>query len=344
MRVTALLMDRDLAVRVGARDLPAPGPGELLVGVAWAGICGSDLHVLRTGDWVAYWPATLGHEVAGRVLESRDPRFPAGTPVVLDSRVPERGADGTLRADRLSPDLQWLGEAYPGGFAEALVVPSVSARAVPESLDLADAVLAEPLAVTRCALDQVRTSPARVLVLGHGPIGALCHVEARRRWPDARVAVTEPDPGRAALARELGADAPGDGPYDLVIDGAGHAESLTDAVRHASPGGTVLLVALGNAPSGVTTAEIVERGLTLIGSVGFDDHHLDEAVAALAAAPARYRPIVSHRVPLTDLPAFLADPSAREDAIKVLVDCAATQSAAEGATQGGADRAAGGAR
>ena len=326
MRVAALLMDRDLAVTVGPRDLPAPGPGELLVGVAWAGICGSDLHVLRTGDWVAYWPATLGHEVAGRVLESGDPAFPAGTPVVLDSRVPERGADGTLRADRLSPDLQWLGEAYPGGFAEALVVPSVSARTVPAALDLADAVLAEPLAVTCCALDQVRITPASVLVLGHGPIGALSHIEARRRWPDARIAVAEPDPGRAALARELGAEAAGDGPYDLVIDGAGHAESLSDAVRHAAPGGTVLLVALGQAPSGVTTAEIVERGLTLVGSVGFDDHHLDEAVAALAAGPAAYRPIVSHRVPLADLPGLLAGP-ARKDAVKVLVECGSETSA-----------------
>lgn len=321
MRVTALLMDRDLALTVGARELPAPGAGEVLVGVAWAGVCGSDLHVLRTGDWVAYWPATLGHEVAGRVLESGDPAVPVGTPVVLDSRVPERGADGTLRADRLSPDLQWLGEAYPGGFAEGLVVPSVSVRTVPESLDLADAVLAEPLAVTRCALDQVRGTPASVLVLGHGPIGALSHIEARRRWPGARVAVAEPDPGRAALARELGADEPGDGPYDLVIDGAGHAESLTDAVRHAAPGGTVLLVALGQAPSGITTAEIVERGLTLVGSVGFDDHHLDEAVAALAAGPGAYRPIVSHRVPLTGLPAFLSDPESRKDAVKILVEC-----------------------
>lgn len=324
MRVSALLMDRDLALRVGERELPAPDAGELLVEVAWAGICGSDLHVMRTGDWVAYWPATLGHEVAGRVAESRDPAFPVGTPVVLDSRIPEPAGDGTLRADRFSPGLQWLGEARPGGFAEAVVVPSVSARAVPESLDLADAVLTEPLAVARCALDLVRATPSRVLVIGHGPIGALSHVEARRRWPDARITVTEPDARRAGLARELGADAVGsldDSPYDLVVDAAGHPESLAGAVRHAAHGGTVLLVALGHAPSGVTPAEIVERGLTLIGSVGFDDHHLDDAIAALHAAPARYRAIVTHRVPLPGLPAFLADPSTRRDAVKVLVGC-----------------------
>ncbi len=67
MRTHALLLDRELTLRTGPRELPEPKPGEVLVRVEWAGVCGSDLHVLRTGDWVSYWPATLGHEVAGTV-------------------------------------------------------------------------------------------------------------------------------------------------------------------------------------------------------------------------------------------------------------------------------------
>lgn len=326
MRTTALLLSRDLDLHAGARELPGPGPGELLVAVAWAGVCGSDLHVLATGDWVAYWPATLGHEVAGRVIESRAETFPVGTPVVLDSRIPEDTADGKLRADRLSPDLQWLGEARPGGFAHAVVVPAVSARAVPASLDLADAVLAEPLAVAMCALDQLPSLPESVLVLGHGPIGALVHAEARRRLPGVRVTVAEPNAARADLARDLGADQVagtaaelGDTTYDLVIDGAGYPDAFADAVARTARGGTVLLVALGHAASGIVPADLVERGLTVRGSVGFDDHHLDDAIAVLAAGPGAYRPLVTHRVPLAELPGLLADPAARSTAVKILM-------------------------
>ncbi len=69
VRTDALLLDQQLALSLGTRELPAPAPGEALVRVAWAGVCGSDLHVLETGAWVAYWPATLGHEVAGVVQD-----------------------------------------------------------------------------------------------------------------------------------------------------------------------------------------------------------------------------------------------------------------------------------
>ena len=67
MRCDAFLLERDLTMSVGARELPPAGPDDVLIRVEWAGLCGSDLHVMRTGDWVTSWPATLGHEIYGRV-------------------------------------------------------------------------------------------------------------------------------------------------------------------------------------------------------------------------------------------------------------------------------------
>src|SRR5258708_7980250 len=64
-RVASVLLDEDLTLRLGSRVLAAPVPGQALVRVEWAGVCGSDLHVLRPGAWASGWPATLGHEVAG---------------------------------------------------------------------------------------------------------------------------------------------------------------------------------------------------------------------------------------------------------------------------------------
>jgi 2-desacetyl-2-hydroxyethyl bacteriochlorophyllide A dehydrogenase len=326
MRTTALLLSDDLALSVGTRELSELADGDVLIDVDYAGICGSDLHVLRTGDWVAYWPATLGHEVAGRVRESRHPRFCVGEPVVADSRIPGHVVDGRRRSDRLAEDLQWLGEARPGGYAGAMVIPGDSLYHVPVGLDTVDAVLAEPLAVVMCAIDQLptRSSPRTVAILGYGPIGALAHAEMSRRWPDAAVTVMEPNPRRAELARAHGAaigTTDDGGRYDIVIDAAGYAGALEAAIATVRFGGSILLIALGHATATVMPATIVEHSLHVIGSVGFDDHHIDEALAALADDPARYNPIVTHTVDLDRIPDFLRE-GGMADSIKVLIRCA----------------------
>ena len=322
---TALLLGEDLALTVGTRELPVVGDRDVLIDVQWAGICGSDLHVLRSGDWVAYWPATLGHEVVGRVRTSRHPDLEPGDRVVADSRIPTQMVDGQWRSDRLAKDMQWLGEARPGGFAHAMVLPGDSVFRVPGHLDSVDAVLAEPLAVVMCAVDQVAVeAPAGVLVLGYGPIGALAHADMSRRWPQARFTVVEPNAQRAALAHVQGArvvTSVGDDVFEVVVDAAGYPGSLTAAVEAADHGAAVLLIALAHAPSTLLPSTIVERSLRIVGSVGFDDHHVTDALTALADDPGRFNPIVSHRLELAEVPAFLAAGGIRE-ANKVLIRCA----------------------
>ncbi|MDV3127307.1 alcohol dehydrogenase catalytic domain-containing protein [Mycobacterium sp. 21AC1] len=324
VHTTALLLSKDLSLTVGTRELADLADGDVLIDVDYAGICGSDLHVLQTGDWVAYWPATLGHEVSGRVRQSRHSGFAAGDQVVADSRIPCRVVDGRMQADRLSQDLQWLGEARPGGYAGAMVIPGDSLYQVPAGLDTADAALAEPLAVVMCAIDQLPVeSPETVAILGYGPIGALTHAEMSRRWPEASVTVVEPNSRRADLARAQGArvaDLTDAARYSVVIDAAGYDGSLTAAIDAAAFGGSVLLIALGHASATVMPATIVEHSLHVVGSVGFDDRHVDEALAALAAQPGRYNAIVTHTVDLADVPAFVSDGGMRE-AIKVLIRC-----------------------
>jgi threonine dehydrogenase-like Zn-dependent dehydrogenase len=326
VRTTALLLSEDLSLSVGTRELPPLAEGEVLIDVDYAGICGSDLHVLRTGDWVAYWPATLGHEVAGRVRQSRHGEFAVGEQVVADSRIPCDVVDGRLRSDRFAEDLQWLGEARPGGYAGAMVIPGDSLYHVPAGLGNIDAVLAEPLAVVMCAIDQlpVRTPPKTVAILGYGPIGALAHAEMARRWPQASITVMEPNSKRANLARVQGAaigTLDDSKRYQVVIDAAGYPGSFEAAIGAATFGGSILLIALGHAAATVMPATIVEHSLHVIGSVGFDDQHIDGALAALAEDPARYNPIVTHTVDLDQIPAFLSEGGMGES-MKVLIRCA----------------------
>ncbi|WP_432562001.1 zinc-dependent alcohol dehydrogenase [Kineococcus sp. SYSU DK003] len=318
----AMLLDQDLTLRVGDRPDVEPGPGDVVVEVAWTGVCGSDLHVVATGDWVEYWPATLGHEVAGTVVESRAD-VAVGTRVVLDSRIPCGTCDGCSRAARLCTAMAWLGERIPGGYADRLTVPAASVHEVPAGLDLAVAVLAEPVAVVASAVDRIRDVPRSVLLLGHGPIGAFAHAEFSRRWPGVPVTVVEPRAVRAELARSHGADTlaglPADGSFDLVVDAAGYPGSLPDAVSRTASGGTTLLVALSKEPAGLVPADVVERSVTITGSVGFDTAHLPRALAALAADPDRYASVVTHRVPLQELPEFLTQQRHRT-AGKVIVE------------------------
>lgn len=310
--VEAVLLERDLTVRLGLRELPAPGAGEVLVRVERAGVCGSDLHVLRTGAWVSHWPATLGHEVIGIVEHCPAGELAAGQRVVVDSRVPCADCAGCTEAPNRCERLAWVGEAFPGGFESHLVVPARNLVICPPGLDPAVGVLSEPLAVAMHAVGKLRQPPQRVLMLGYGPIGALVHLEIARRWPAAAVTVREPDPGRRRKAAAMGAAevsgsaaTAGGARWPLVVDAAGYAGSLADAVAMAANGGSVLAVALGHDPVELVPARIVESGLAILGSNGFDAE-LPEAVALLASDPGRWRPVISETISLKDAAARLS--------------------------------------
>lgn len=325
MKVRAALVDRDLRLTIGERELDEPQPGSVLVKVDWAGVCGSDLHALHSGDWISEWPATLGHEVFGHVeAVGAGVELPLGEPVVLDSRVPcLECEDCAVDPDRCAK-VTFLGESCPGGFATHVVVPRRSVHPVPAHVQGEDAVLAEPLAVAFHTLGQVTGTPRSALVLGHGPVGALLHIELRRRFDGLAVTVAEPAPHRAELAVALGAETVASAAalpaaaFDLVIDAAGYRDALADAVGAVADGGQVLLVAIAGEAGPVDTKAIVERRLSIVGVSAFVDE-LPAAIAALSAEPWRYRPVVTDAIGLDELPAAIESEAVRTKAIKLLV-------------------------
>jgi 2-desacetyl-2-hydroxyethyl bacteriochlorophyllide A dehydrogenase len=297
----ALLLERDLSLRLGSRLLPPALPGQALVRVEWAGVCGSDLHVLRTGAWVSYWPATIGHEVIGVVEACPGGELAPGQRVVVDSRVPCGNCQGCQIAANLCERLAWVGEALPGGFASHLLAPVTGLVACPTELEPEVGVLSEPLAVAMHAVARLPVQVTEVLILGYGPVGALIHLEITHRWPGAAVTVAEPHPARRMLATALGAEmlCSGQRRWPLVIDAAGYPGSLPDALATARTGGTLLLVALGHEAVQLVPARLVESEMTVLGSNGFAGE-LAEAVSALACDPDRWRPVISEAVLLDD--------------------------------------------
>jgi threonine dehydrogenase-like Zn-dependent dehydrogenase len=327
MECTAFLIERDGSMRVGARSLSGPAEDEAVLQVEWAGLCGSDLHVMRNGEWVTQWPATLGHEIYGRVERlcgDGGSGLLAGQAVVVDSRIACGACDGC----RTHPDRcirpQFVGEACPGGFATHCVLPTRLLHPVPEGMDGSTAVLAEPLAVAVHAIGHLRGDLDRIAIVGHGPLGALIHIELRRRHPQATIDVAEPVPLRAELGRALGAetvprsDDLSPESYGAVVDAAGYRASLTDSLALARVGAQVLVVALGDRPVPVRPMALVERRLSIIGSNAFVDE-LPQAIALLAEEPWRYEPLVTDTVALRDLPEAAARQLRAPDAVKMLV-------------------------
>src|SRR5262245_39760770 len=169
------------------RDVPRPTPlpDEVVVQVAGASICGSDLHM---ADWhpMARWmktPVILGHEFAGTVTEvgSEVQGLRTGDAVAVESviwcgRCPQCRAGKT----NVCVDRRLFGIHEPGGLAEAVAVPERLTHKVPESLPIEHAALAEP---TTVALHAVLLQPPRpgdtVLVTGPGPVGLLAGRIAR---------------------------------------------------------------------------------------------------------------------------------------------------------------------
>ncbi len=281
---------------------------------------------MRTGDWVTDWPATLGHEIYGVVAEAAEGgALNPGDTVVADSRIACGACAWCLAGDRdRCVEVTFVGEARPGGFASLCALPEAILHRVPRDLPGSTAVLSEPLAVVLHGLSLLRSDPRRVAILGHGPIGALVHIELRRRYPDAEVTVAEPAALRAQLARALGARAAGAADelpraaFDTVVDAAGYGGSLADAIALVAARGQVLVLALSGAEVPIVPRELVERSISVVGANAFVDE-LPQAIALVSAEPWRYEPVITDVVSLSELPDAARRQCEHPEAIKVLV-------------------------
>jgi D-arabinitol dehydrogenase (NADP+) len=293
--------------------VPTPGPGEVLIEVARAGICGTDLHILDGDYELARFPMTPGHEFAGTIVAlgegvrlrrlgervTADPNLPCGL-------CPEcqRGAVNQCH------DLAVVGVTRDGAFARYVAVPEGVVVPIGD-LSFAEGALVEPLACVVWGLERVRVRAGdHALVFGAGPMGCLL-IQALRATGAARVAVVDVAPARLALARTLGADlavtpeelgrlaeiAPLG--FELVVEATGIPAVLEGCVAHARPGGTVWVfgVAPGDAMARVSPYLLFRRDLALVGSFAVNQT-VPRAVAMIQGGAVKVAPLVSHVLPI----------------------------------------------
>jgi len=283
-------------LRVEAIDPPsAPPSGFVNVEVRAAGICGSDLHNFRTGQWISRRPSTAGHEFCGRVTNVGEgvEHLKVGDYVAADSRV----YCGTCPAcmsgrSNICEALGFVGEACDGGFAEHVQLPAKLLFKHEPTLAPKVAAMAEPLAV---ALHAVRRLNAvqneAVLVIGCGTIGGLsglllsklhkgellfADTNAERASLVARIC------GGTAVALDKAAiDAALNGEHlRYAIDATGNIHAIAAGLDLLAGGGALALVGISHGKLDLDPNILVEREISLVGCHAFASE-LPEAIALL---------------------------------------------------------------
>jgi NADPH2:quinone reductase len=225
-----------------------------------------------------------------------------------------------------------VGIDVDGGFAEVVKVPADRCCRAPQGATPEGLLLTEPLAVVVRGVNRAAVVAAETAaVLGVGTLGLLAIQVLRGRG--ARVLAVGRTARRLEIARALGAEsthasvdgglAPaaerfsGREGVDLVVETAGAAEAVAQALELVRPGGRVVLTGLPHEPSTVSFFSVVRREITLIGSMIYQDE-FEEAMRLLASGEVRSEPLVTHRFDLDEIgAAFVAhrDPAS----IKVAV-------------------------
>jgi threonine dehydrogenase-like Zn-dependent dehydrogenase len=299
-----------------ARDVPdpAPRPGEALVRVHLAGICRTDIEIVR--GYLGF-RGTPGHEWVGRVERADDGAL-VGARVVGEINA-ACGACATCRAGlpRHCPDRRVTGIAgADGAFAERLVVPAANLHRVPDGVGDREAVFTEPLAAAYEVLEQAGpVGGLRAAVLGDGKLGLL--VAQVLAAAGAQVRLGGRHDAKLARARTLGIDvappAPG---CDLVVDATGSPDGLQAALALVRPRGRIVLKTTVAAEHRLDLAPVVIHEVTITGS---RCGPFAPALAALAARRVAVAPLVDAVYPLDDaVDAFTR--AAAPGTLKVLVD------------------------
>ncbi len=326
-------------------DRPVPAFGEVLIRVAAAGVCGSDIHRFHDAD--TRWDSlVLGHEFSGTVVESGSgvEGVEVGSRVAVAPLIPCHHCDACRKGwYSQCGGYSFIGSRRNGAFAEFVTAPADNLVALPEGLSLERAALLEPITVVLhpvMAFTNHLGSIDTAVVIGLGTIGLLA-VQVLR-WMGARTIVaTDVQQDKIDLALTMGATVgvnAGDEDISAVTDAFGGAQIVFEAsgtgagkkagIRAAGSRGVVLLV--GTSPNEVTIdgplfERVSRKEISLIGSwmnysAPWPGPEWTTAAWLLANGHIADEDLITHRIALSDGPrAFDIIRDKSEPFVKILI-------------------------
>jgi threonine 3-dehydrogenase len=307
---------------------PSPGPGEVLIAVRHAGVCGTDLHI---ADWDAWAqgrlkpPLVVGHEFAGEIVSVGDSvsGLSTGQLVTAEGHIVcghclqcRTGNGHICRNTRI------IGVDLNGAFAEFIVMPATNVLPLDGIPTTVGAVM-DPLGNAFHTVLTADIPGNTVLVVGCGPIGCFA-VGIARAAGAARVIASDVNVTRLALAKRMGAhltvnaatddvvkavlDETGGEGADVVCEMSGVASALHQAFAAVRMGGRIQLLGLpkGQVPIDFAT-EIIFKGITVYGVIGrkmYETWH--QMRRYLTAGLLDPTPVITHQFPLARIDDALA--------------------------------------
>jgi (R,R)-butanediol dehydrogenase/meso-butanediol dehydrogenase/diacetyl reductase len=312
MKAAVFHAQEDLRIEEVAE--PSPGPGQVKLRNAYAGICGSDLHVYfdpanagldfehphpLTGSTL---PQILGHEFSGTVVELGEgvdrvavgdrvavwPIYACGECAACRKGVPN--ACTTIGFHGLT--------SHGGGMSGFTVVDAAKLHVLPENVDLRLGALVEPMAVAWHAVERSGVQPGQTaFIAGAGPIGIGVYFALKARGIET-IIVSEPSEGRRAAIAGVGATelvdpvgqdlaafvaerTGGDG-VDVAFDAAGAAPAFLGALGELAPLGRLVIVALHEKAVDFNPTGLIMRETEIAGTLGYTQADFDAVIAAMA--------------------------------------------------------------
>ena len=280
--------------------VPTPGPGEALLRVRLAGICGTDLALMQ--GYKGGYTGVLGHEYVAEVVQAPGQKQWVGRRVVGEINTScgqcdhcRRGLVTHCQQRRVLGILSWN-----GAFAEYMLSPTALLHPVPEDLPDEAAVFAEPVAAAYAALrDLPPDAGERVIIFGDGRLGQLIAAAFVAEGYDPLLA------GRHAAKLEIAkrqgirttSAIPSGVEFDIAVDATGRSEALSAILDCLRPRGTLILKTTAAQPGTLDLSRIVINELRVIGS---RCGPFPRALDALSSGRLDPKPLISATYPLSD--------------------------------------------
>lgn len=308
----AIVIDNGVVLRRNYAE-PTKAPGESIVHVRMAGICGTDLELAK--GYMGY-RGIPGHEFVGEIVDSANPAL-RGRRIVGEINAAcgecRACAQGLGRHCESRTVLGILGR--DGAFADYLRLPECNLIPVPDSISDEFAVFVEPLAAAYEIFEQISIPRNQsVLVLGDGRLGALVAMTLKAEGYEVIVGGHHPEKvGRLGLATQHEKDL--SDRYDVVVDCTGASTGFSRALELVRPRGTLILKSTAAASANLNLAPIVINEITVLGS---RCGRFAPALKALESAKIDPRPLISAILALDD-GLHALDEAAKSSNLKILL-------------------------